>query len=94
VIVSARQPLRKRIWSYLALLVVFVAWFVVTDYFDREQQARIAAIRDMHRQGLAFDIDAVMSDPEIRREKRLVTGAMFLTAVLVALEWRARRPRG
>lgn len=84
---------RSRILAYLALAVVLVGWFLVTDYLDRERQEKIAALREMHRLGRGPDIDAILSDPQLRRQKRLQNGALLLVGAIVAVEWRLRLQR-
>lgn len=82
---------RARFRYYLFIVLTFVCWFLVSDYLDRQRQSKIAALREMHRLGRGPDIDAILSDPARRRQKRLVYGGVFVIVVVAGIEWRLRR---
>jgi len=88
---SRKIKVRARFRYYFFIVLTFVCWFLVSDYLDRQQQSKIAALREMHRLGRGPDIDAILSDPARRSQKRFVYGGVFVIVVVAGLEWRLRR---
>jgi hypothetical protein len=76
------------------IAAVLLVWVVVKENIETDREARLARLREMHRQGRAPDYEALLLSPDDRSRKRLIDAALLFLAVVGATEWLLYRSRG